>query len=189
MSIVKNYYVELMQLAYESFSTDVKLSNITLSARPLESQLAYEWFSKDVKTSSIPYPGDVPTLKLTYNILQFVFKGKAFLFDGSSIKEVGSPVIAIYPVVAGKDDRGYVTGGLTEEGTIVSDLFVRGVESYVMTADRDYIAVVIPTDTVYVLDSVGNVVSTHSKLGVLPLLTGWKLVSRKPFIAIIQRLL
>jgi len=188
MSIVKNYYVELMQLAYESFSTDVKLSNLTLSARYLESQLAYEWFSKDVKTSSIPYPGDVPTLKLTCNILQFVFKGKAFLFDGS-IKEVGSPVIAIYPVVAGKEDRGYVTGGLTEEGTIVSDLFVRGVESYVMTADRDYIAVVIPTDTVYVLDSVGNVVSTHSKLGVLPLLTGWKLVSRKPFIAIIQRLL
>jgi len=187
MSIETTIKFEMTQLAYGS-TADISLTNLQLSTTYGVSQLAYG-STADIKVSSIPYPGDVPEAKLVYNVLYFVFSGRAFLFDGEEVVEAGSPVVAIYPIATSKEDRAYVTGGLTEEGSVVPDLYVRGVESYVMTADRDYIAVLLPTDMVYVIDEKGSIVTTHKITTVLPLFKGWKLVSRAPFIAVIQRLL
>ena len=187
MSIEIPIKFEMSQLAYSS-TADISLTNLQLPTTYGVSQLAYS-STADIKVSSIPYPGDVPEAKLTYNVLYFVFSGRAFLFDGEEVVEASSPVVAIYPITTSKEDRAYVTGGLTEKGTIVPDLYVRGVEAYVMTADRDYIAILLPTDTVYVIDEKGSIVTTHKMVTVLPLLKRWKLVSRAPYIAIIQRLM
>jgi hypothetical protein len=189
MSIEKVFEFGMLQLAYQSFETDVKLANIQATMPFPKSQLAYQSFVKDVKLSTIPYPGEELYLKTTYNPVMFVFLGKAYLFDGSKIIEFGSPVVAIHPLAAASDGKIFVCGGMREDSTIEESIYGFGLESYLLTADRDYLAVVIPSDTVYVVDDAGNVVQTTKQSCVVSLLRNWKLVSRGPFIALVQRLL
>jgi len=189
MSIEKEIDLSMLQLAYQSFETDVKLADIQHITPFSKSQLTYQSFEKDVKLSTIPYPGEELYLKTTYNPIMFAFAGKAFLFDGSKIEAFSSPVTVIYPLVATVDSRIFTGGGMREDSTIEENLYGYGLDSYFITADRDYLAVVIPTDVVYVIDEAGNIVQTTKQLSVVPLLRDWKLVSRKPFTAVVQRLL
>ena len=177
------------QLAYQSFEADVRLADIQATIVFPKSQLAYQSFERDVKLSTIPYPGEELYLKATYNPIMFAFAGRAFLFDGSKFEEFGSPATVIFPLAVAGDGRIFVGGGMREDSTTEENLYGYGLESYFIAADRDYIAVVVPSGTVYVIDGAGNVVQTTKQLSVVPLLRGWKLVSREPFVAVVQRLL
>jgi len=190
MSIELSIPIPLMQLSYGS-TTDITLRSVLSVVSFPKMEFAYTSFSRDVKIGNIPYPGDVPHARITYNVLYFMFKGKSYLFDPAknTIKEVGAPAVVVFPNTVSREDRAYVTGGLAEDGTIRSEFFVSGLEVYTMTADREYIGVVIPTGTVYIIDDVGSVVSTFNKINVITLLRNWKLVSRSPFTAILQRML
>jgi hypothetical protein len=180
-----------MQLAYESFSTDVKQSNISLTANYPFSQLAYESFAKDAKSTYLDYPFALNELYMrhTYNPILFAFLGKAWLFDGSSLTDFGSPIVAIYPMVATDGSKIVAGGGMEEDGSISSDLYGFGIDMYYLTVDRDYLAVVIPTNVVYVVDDKGNIVTSTKQLSVVPLMKGWKLVSRSSFEVVVMRLL
>jgi len=180
-----------MQLAYESFSTDVEQSNISLTSNYAFSQLAYESYTKDVKSTYLDYPFALNELyaKASYNPILFAFLGKAWLFDGSSLTDFGSPVKVIFPLITTDGNRIIVGGGMEEDGSISSDIYGFGVDMYYLTADRDYVAVVIPSDVVYVIDSNGNIVTSTKQLSVVPLLKGWKLVSRSSFDVVVMRLL
>ena len=177
----------MAQLAYYSFGADVKPAVVQITTSFPKFQLAYS-SGADVKVSSIPYPSVELYLKSVYNPILFAFAGKAFLFDGSKLEEFGSPVTAIYPMLTSVD-RILVAGGMREDSTVEENVYGFGLDSYFITADRDYLAVVIPSDTVYVIDEAGNVVQTTRQLSVVPLLRNWKLVSRKPFTTVVQRLL
>jgi hypothetical protein len=187
--IAQTYGVSFMQLAYESFSTDVKQSNLVLTSNYAFTQLAYESFVNDVKLSYLDYPGAEFYIKASYNPILFAFLGKAWLFDGSSLTDFGSPIVAIYPMIATDGSRIVAGGGMEEDGSISSDLYGYGIDMYYLTADRDYVAVVIPSDVVYVIDSNGNIVTSTKQLSVVPLLKGWKLVSRSSFEVVVMRLL
>jgi hypothetical protein len=78
---------------------------------------------------------------------------------------------------------------MEEDGSVSSDIYGFGVDMYYITADRDYVAVVIPTDVVYVVDDRGNIVTSTKQLSVVPLMKGWKLVSRSSFEVVVMRLL
>jgi hypothetical protein len=180
-----------MQLAYESFSTDVKQDNIPITTNYAFSQLAYESFAKDVKLTYLNYPFALNEMymKHTYNPILFAFLGKAWLFDGSSLTDFGSPMKAIFPLIATDGSKIVAGGGMEEDGSISPDLYGFGIDMYYITADRDYVAVVIPTDVVYVIDDKGNIVTSTKQLSVAPLLKGWRLASRAPFEVVVMRLL
>jgi len=149
----------MVQLAYQSFEVDVKLADIQVTIPFPKFQLAYQSFS-DVKLSTIQYPGEELYLRATYNPIMFAFAGKSYLFDGSELGEFGSPATVIYPLVAVSDDKIFAGGGMREDSTVEENVYGFGLESYFLTADRDYVAVVIPTGVVYVLDEFGSVVLT-----------------------------
>ena len=180
-----------MQLAYESFSTDVKQSSISLTSNYAFSQLAYESYTKDVKSTYLDYPFALNELymRTTYNPILFAFLGKAWLFDGSSLTDFGSPIIAIYPMVTTDGSKIVAGGGMLEDGSVSGDVYGFGFDMYYLTADRDYLAVVVPTDVVYVIDSSGNVVTSTKQLSVVPFMKGWRLASRSYFYAVVMRLL
>jgi hypothetical protein len=190
-------YIELtidlpfMQLAYESFSTDVKQDNVPITADYPFSQLAYESFAKDVKLTYLDYPFALNEMymKHTYNPILFAFLGKAWLFDGSRLIDFGSPIVAIYPMVATDGSRIVAGGSMEEDGSVSGDVYGFGFDMYYLTADRDYLAVVVPTDVVYLIDSSGNVVTSTRQLSVVPFMKGWRLASRSYFYAVVMRLL
>ena len=188
--IEQTYSFSFMQLAYESFSQDVKQANISLTGNYAFSQLAYESYTKDGKSTYLDYPFALNELymKHTYNPILFAFLGKAWLFDGS-LTDFGSPIVAIYPMIATDGSRTVAGGGMLEDGSISSGLYGFGIDMYYLTADRDYVAVVIPTDVVYVVDDKGNIVTSTKQLSVVPLLKGWRLTSRAPFEAVVMRLI
>jgi hypothetical protein len=190
-------YIELaidlpfMQLAYESFFTDVKQDNVPITAGYPFSQLAYESFAKDVKSTYLGYPFALNELymRTAYNPILFAFLGKAWLFDGSSLTGFGSPIVAIYPMVATDGSKIVAGGGMEEDGSVSGDVYGFGMDMYYLTADRDYLAVVVPTDVVYLIDSSGNVVTSTRQLSVVPFMKGWRLASRSYFYAVVMRLL
>ena len=187
--ITSNY--AFTQLGYESFSTDVKQGNVPITSNYAFSQLAYESYTKDVKSTYLDYPFALNELymKHTYNPILFAFLGKAWLFDGSSLTDFGSPVVAIYPMVATDGSKIVAGGGMLEDGSVSGDVYGFGVDMYYLTADRDYLAVVVPTDVVYLIDSSGNVVTSTRQLSVVPFMKGWRLASRRYFYAVVMRLL
>jgi hypothetical protein len=189
-------YIELtagfpfMQLAYESFSADVKQSNMPLTSNYAFSQLVYESFTKDVKTSGLDYPYALSELygRLTYNPILFAFLGKAWLFDGSALEDFGSPVNAIYPMTATDGTKIVAGGGMKEDGSVEGDLYGFKFDMYYLTADKDYLAIVMPTGTVYIVDEVGNIVASTKQLSVVALRKGWKLASMHYFEAVVMKL-
>jgi hypothetical protein len=189
MSIEKAIDMPFMQLAYGSFLQDVKQGNIPMATTYAFSQLAYESFLQDVKVSSIPYPGTELYVRVSYNPILFAFLGKAWLFDGSSLTDFGSPIVAIYPMIATDGSKIVAGGGMEEDGSVSGDVYGFGVDMYYLTADRDYLAVVVPTDVVYLIDSSGNVVTSTRQLSVVPFMKGWRFASRSYFYAVVMRLL
>jgi hypothetical protein len=148
-------------------------------------QLAYQSFEEDVKHDSFP-SSDATYVKLTYNVLRLAFLGKAFLFDGEKFVEVGVPEAVIYPVLVTDGDKAYFTCGLKEDGSVVGILYGYNMDGYELKADKDYVAFIISEGIVLIMNENNTAVGTIKLLGTAPLLKGWKLVSRKPFIAIIQ---
>jgi hypothetical protein len=180
-----------MQLAYESFSTDVKQVDAPIPTGCTFSQLAYEFFSTDVKSTYLGYPFALNELymRTTYNPILFAFLGKAWLFNGSSLTDFGSPIVAIYPMIATDGSRIVAGGGMEEDGSVSGDVYGFGFDMYYLTADRDYLAVVVPTDVVYLIDSSGNTVTSTKQLSVVPFMKGWRLASRSYFYAVVMKLL
>ena len=129
--------------------------------------------------------GGLLWIKAVCNIINFAFAGKAYLFDGSSFKELGTPVAVIYPVAASDGNAAYLAGGLEEDGGIPDTVYGYGIEASELEADKDYIAFIIGEETVYVID-VENVVRAKVVTGAAPFQQGWKMVSRKPFVAIVM---
>lgn len=189
MSIETTVEVGIAQITYESYEEDVEpVKNVQTITYFNKAQITYESYEEDVKSSIIPYPGEELYLKAIYNPIMFAFAGKAFLFDGLKIEEFGSPVVVIYPFIATVDSRIFAGGGLREDLTIEENVYGHGLDSYIVTAGRDYLAVVIPLDTVYVVDEVGNIVQKIKHPSVIALLKNWKLTSRKPFEVFMQRM-
>jgi len=133
--------------------------------------------------------GGVWWLKVVQNIVAFAFAGKAYLFDGSEFRELGTPVAVIYPVAVSDGSAAYLAGGLEEGGGVPESLYGFNVESYVLVADRDYLAMVVAGGSpVYAVDTGGAVAAEIRGVATVPLLAGWRLVSRSPFVAILQRI-
>jgi hypothetical protein len=149
-------------------------------------QLAYQSFEADVKLASIPLTDVEMYAKLTYNVLRFAFLGKAFLFDGEKLVEVGVPEAVIYPVLVTDGDKAYFTCGLKEDGSVVGILYGYNIDGYDIKADKDYVAFIVSESVVYIVNESNTVVGTTKLFGATPLLKGWKLVSRKPFKAIVM---
>jgi len=179
------------QLAYESFSQDVKQGIVPLTANYAFSQLAYESYAKDVKFTYLDYPFALNELyvKASYNPILFAFLGKAWLFDGNNLIDFGSPVKVIFPLIATDGSKIVAGGGMLEDGSVSGDVYGFGIDMYYLMADRDYLAVVVPTDVVYLIDSSGNVVTSTKQLSVVPFMKGWRLASRRYFYAVVMRLL
>jgi hypothetical protein len=185
MSIETAQGFAVLQLAYQSFEADVKQVNLEHVTQIAKAQLAYQSFA-DVKLASIPLTDVEMYAKLTYNVLRFAFLGKAFLFDGEKLVEVGVPEAVIYPVLAVDGDKAYFTCGLKEDGSVVGVLYGYNIDGYDIKADKDYVAFIVSESVVYIVNESNTVVGTTKLFGATPLLKGWKLVSRKPFKAIVM---
>ena len=122
-------------------------------------------------------------LRTIVNVIQYVFKGKAYLWDGGRLVEWKSPgVYVVHPVLAATEDYAATIGGLQETGDIENELVVYGQESYQITADRNYLALIVAGDEpVQIYDAEGNVKQIISGSGIAPLLEGWKAASRKMY--------
>ena len=182
-----------LQYAYQAL--DVVTSDVEVEQISMFSQVGYQ--ELEVVEKDLPVPeeptvtdttpsGGFAWVKVADNVLRFAFVGKAYLFDGERFEEFGSPGIIVFPAAA---QLPAVAGGLTEEGTPSPATAVYGTETYVVEADRDYLAMVIPGEKpVQLVDQSGAVKQVIKGVATVPLLTGWKLVSRSQFIAMLQRI-
>jgi len=126
-------------------------------------------------------------VKIVYNVIHFAFLGKAFLFDGNNLVEFGSPSIVVFPAIVSSGEKIFAMCGLRENGEIDNIVYGYNMDNYYVVADRNYIAYIIAgEEPVYINDSDGNVVETVKRLGVVPLLKGYRVVSRKPFSLILS---
>jgi len=176
------------------YSSGTLLYSASITGHVWDTSLPY--YSEYVKINwvincnSIGYStlGAIFTLRNVINILSFVFGGKAYVFDGSSVSEFPSHGEAvIFPLLAFGEDKIAVYGGLKEDGTIPNDIYVYGQDSYVIDVAKDSVALIIAgEEPVYVYDSEGNVKSKVTTIATLPVLAGWRIASRKPFIAMLM---
>ena len=123
---------------------------------------------------------------VTMNVLPTPLYGKVYLFDGVSITEIGTPVAVIFPALASMDKELFMTGGLEEGGGIPDKVYGFGVEASQLLSDKKYVGFVIADADVYVLDDQSKVRTVIRNLGATPIYRGWRLVSRKPFTAIVM---
>jgi hypothetical protein len=181
-----------MNLAFECFSSDVSQSNVSTfnSFSPLMN-LAFESYIADVKQLYIVFyfSGAELYLKITYNTLIFTFFGKAWLFDGSSLTEFGSPFKVIFPMVAVAGSNIVAGGGMREDTTINEHIYGFGYDVYSFSADRFYLAVVFSSGIIYILDDKGNIVTSLKQQDIIPIRKMWKLISRVPFDVYVLRIM
>jgi len=130
--------------------------------------------------------GGLVWVRAILNIIKFAFSGKAYLFDGSKFDVLGTPIAVIYPTLVSKDDVAYLVGGLKEDGTTPETLYVYGLEANEYKPNKDYVAFVIPETDVYVIDEQNVTRGIIRGIGATPVMTNWKLISRKPFVAIVM---
>ena len=130
--------------------------------------------------------GGLIWIKVIQNVIAFAFSGKAYIFDGNKFDVLGTPVSVIYPTLVSKDDVAYLVGGLKEDGTTPETLYVYGLEASEYKPDKDYVAFVIPETDVYVIDEQNVTRGIIRGIGATPVMVNWKLVSRKPFVAIVM---
>ena len=172
-------------VAYQQYDTIE--SNYETNQNGSRIYLSYQEYETIERTPAQDDYGQL--LKIVVNIMRFKFAGKAYMFDGSKFTEIGSPYKVVFPTLVSKEDKIYTVGGQKEDGTILGDVYGYNQDIYVATADRDYSVYVIAGDTpVYLIDQNKNVVQKIEKLMALPLLSGWGLISRSPFVLIISKL-
>jgi len=139
---------------------------------------------RDIVKHVFPYMSEDIYYKFTVNILRFAFTGKMYLFDGKSVKEFpssGSQVI--FPMISFGDGKIVVYGGLKEDNTINNDIYIYGQNSYVVDIKKEGIAMIVAGDEpVYVYDESGNVKCRITTINAVPVMKGWRVASRKPFI-------
>jgi len=178
------------QLAYESFSTDVKQGNVPITGNYAFSQLAYESYTKDGKSTYLDYPFALNELymRAIYNPVFFAFLGKAWLFDGSTLVEFSSPFKAVFPMVATDNVKIFAGGGMMKDMAISGHVYGFGLDAYRYTADRFYLAVVLPSGAISILDEKGNIVALLEQQCVIPIRKMWRLTSRVPFDVYVMRI-
>ena len=130
--------------------------------------------------------GGLLWVKAIFNIIKFAFSGKAWLFDGTKFVELSTPVAVIYPVLTSLDDKAYFVGGLKEDGSVPDTIYVYGLEANELKSDKDYVAFIISEARVYVIDEENITRGSVIGLGATPVMKNWKLISRKPFVAIVM---
>ncbi|RLC59856.1 MAG: hypothetical protein DRI01_10925 [Chloroflexi bacterium] len=183
-------YVQIAYQEQETVTTDKPIEQA-----PTYSELGYqeqETVVKDLPVIEEPTVTDTTPsggliwIKIVQNIIRFAFLGKAWLFDGTKFIELGTPVAVIYPVLVSLDDKAYFVGGLKEDGSVPDTIYVYGYEANELEADKDYVAFVISETEVYVVDEENITRGSVKGLGATPINKGWKLISRKPFTAIVM---
>lgn len=176
--------IDVLEIAYQEQET--KSSPVFNSQETDVLEVAYQEQETMEKTLGL-IEHDI--VKIVYNVIYFAFSGKAYLFDGNSLSDFGSPAVVVFPCLAVAEEKAYVVGGLREDGEIEGVLYGYNTDSYWMTADRDYVAYIIAgSEPVFVVDEKGNTLMEVKRIAVAPFLAGWRLVSRKPFSTVLQKL-
>jgi hypothetical protein len=174
--------LELAYQQYDAIERAVETSQFWVTL-----ELAYQQYAPEV---GVPLPTLTEyILKIVNNIVAFAFLGKAWLFDGATLKDFGSPAVAIYPTLISDGEKAYFTGGLNEDGTIDNTIYGYATVTNQITADRNYFAMVVAgEEPVYLVNEMGTIMHTFTRSGATPLLTGWKLISKSSFYAIILKI-
>jgi len=189
----KEQTVFWIEVSYQE--TEIQVSDLPKEFSVVWRQLAVqEQETKVLDTPIIEEPtvtdttveGGIIWVKAIVNVIKFAFSGKAYLFDGSKFDVLGTPVAVIYPTLVSKDDVVYLVGGLKEDGTTPETLYVYGLEANEYKPEKDYVAFVISETDVYVIDDQNVTRGTIRGIGATPVMVNWKLVSRKPFVAIVM---
>jgi len=144
-------------------------------------------YVEEPSVSDTSVSGGLIWVKMVLNLLKHAFTGKSYVFDGSSFTEAAFPVKTVYPTAVSLGDYIAVAGGLSEDGSALGSILSFGDTVYVYMSTGNYQCYVIGEGDVYVIDE-NNTVRAVVQTGSTPLLNGWKLVSRKPFQAVLMRL-
>jgi len=183
-------YVEIAYQEQETKVTDTPVEqNVNVSELAYQEQ---ETVVEDLPIAEEPTitdttpSGGLIWIRAILNVLRFAFTGKAYIFDGNEFKPIGVPIAVVFPTLVTKDDVAYLVGGLKEDGTTPETLYVYGLEANEYKPDKDYVAFVIPETDVYVIDDQNVTRGIIRGIGATPVMVNWKLVSRKPFVAIVM---
>jgi len=144
-------------------------------------------YVEEPSVSGTSVSGGLIWVKMVLNLLKYAFTGKSYVFDGSNFTEAAFPVRTVYPTAVSLGDYIAVAGGLSEDGTALGSILSFGDTVYVYLSTGNYQCYIIGEGDVYVIDE-NNSVRAVLQTGSTPLLNGWKLVSRKPFQAVLMRL-
>jgi len=144
-------------------------------------------YVEEPSVSGTSVSGGLIWVKMVLNLLKYAFTGKSYVFDGSNFTEAAFPVRTVYPTAVSLGDYIAVAGGLSEDGSALGSILSFGDTVYVYMSTGNYQCYVIGEGDVYVIDE-NNSVRAVVQTGSTPLLNGWKLVSRKPFQAVLMRL-
>ena len=144
------------------------------------SQVAYQQY--EAKESSIYYPL-VDIAKIVVNIVQWMFSGKAWLFDGSQFISFNNPSNTIQKAIHCDLSSGVcvIGGGLKPDGTIDSYVYICGIKMYIATIIKDGIAQIVGDGDIIVYDANGNVIAKLKNNGVVAVFKGSVIVSLTPF--------
>jgi len=144
-------------------------------------------YVEEPSVSGTSVSGGLIWVKMVLNLLKYAFTGKSYVFDGSNFTKATFPVKTVYPTAVSLGDYIAVAGGLSEDGSALGSILSFGDTVYVYMSTGNYQCYVIGEGDVYVIDE-DNTVRAVLQTGSTPLLNGWKLVSRKPFQAVLMRL-